>query len=216
MRGLQKFICFRSLSPAFPLPRRGGGMVNICSPPGEHDEKAKKKTERHHTRNTKMSQWKTKPVGFAGLLGGICDVLCLVLFTWLKHTPPARLGSQKWVAGCRGFVFTRTVSDIYASTDSLHVLDLIGSDYTAFGIDCTAYLFNVSSDMYEYDTSTRLIRVQFIVQPSLEIATCLVYLSSWLRRLLIRALPSGPTALNTGRRDRTGIFVFVWCDVRLK
>ena len=70
------------------------------------------------------------------------------------------------------------VSDIYASTVSLHVLDLIGSDYTAFGINCTAYLCNVSSDMYEYDTSTRLIRVQFIVQPSLEIATCLVYLSS--------------------------------------
>ena len=40
---------------------------------------------------------------------------------------------------------------------------------------CVTYL----SDMYEYkhDTSTRLIRVQFIVQPSLEIATCLVYLS---------------------------------------
>ena len=36
------------------------------------------------------------------------------------------------------------MSDIYASTDSLHVLDLIGSDYTAFGIDCTAYLCNVS------------------------------------------------------------------------
>ena len=36
----------------------------------------------------------------------------------------------------------------------------------------------------------------------------------WLRRL--RALPSGPTALTTGRRDRTGIFVFIWCDVRLK
>ena len=69
------------------------------------------------------------------------------------------------------------VSDIYASTDSVHVLDLIGSDYTAFGMDCTSYLCNVSSDMYEYDTSTRLIRVQFIVQPSLEIATCLVYLS---------------------------------------
>ena len=65
--------------------------------------------------------------------------------------------------------------------------------------------------MYEYNTSTRLIRVQFIVQPSLEIATCLVYLSSWLRQL--RALPSGPTALTTGRRDRTGIFVFIWCDV---
>ena len=30
---------------------------------------------------------------------------------------------------------------------------------------------------YKYDTSIRLIRVQFIVQPSLEIATCLVYLS---------------------------------------
>ena len=103
------------------------------------------------------------------------------------------------------------VSDIYASTDSVHVLDLIGSDYTAFGIDFTAYLCNVSSDMYEYDTSTRLIRVQFIVQPSLEIATCLVYLSSWLRRL--RALPSGPTALTTGRRDRTGIFVFIWCEL---
>ena len=68
--------------------------------------------------------------------------------------------------------------------------------------------------MYEYNTSTRLIRVQFIVQPSLEIATCLVYLSSWLRQL--RALPSGPTALTTGRRDRTGIFVFTWCDVRSK
>ena len=95
------------------------------------------------------------------------------------------------------------MSDIYASTDSLHVLDLIGSDYTAFGMDCTAYWCNVSSDMYEYDTSTRLIRVQFIVQPSLEIATCLVYLSSWLRRL--RALPSGPAALTTGRRDCTGI-----------
>ena len=109
---------------------------------------------------------------------------------------------------------TCILSDIYASTDSLHVLDLIGSDYTAFGIDCTAYLCNVSSDMYEYDTSTRLIRVQFIVQPSLEIATCLVYLSSCLRRP--RALPSGPTALTTGRRDRTGIFEFIWCDVRLK
>ena len=36
----------------------------------------------------------------------------------------------------------------------------------------------------------------------------------WLRRL--RALPSGPTALTTGRRDRTGMFVFIWCDVRLK
>ena len=106
------------------------------------------------------------------------------------------------------------MSDIYASTDSLHVLNLIGSDYTAFGIDYTAYLCNVSSDMYEYDTSTRLIRVQFIVQPSLEIATCLVYLSFWLRRL--RALPSGPTALTTGRRDLTGIFVFIWCDMRLK
>ena len=47
------------------------------------------------------------------------------------------------------------MSDIYASTDSLHVLDLIGSDYTAFGIDCAGYLCNVSSDMYEYDTSTR-------------------------------------------------------------
>ena len=68
--------------------------------------------------------------------------------------------------------------------------------------------------MYEYDTSTRLIRVQFIVQLPLQIATCLVYLSSWLRRL--RALPSGPTALTTGRRDRTGMFVFIWCDVRLK
>ena len=112
------------------------------------------------------------------------------------------------------FCSARGVSDIYASTNSLHVLDLIGSDYTAFGIDCTAYLCNVSSDMYEYDTSTRLIRVQFIVQPSLEIATCLVYLSSWLRRL--RTLPSGPTALTTGRRDRTGIFVFTWCDVRSK
>ena len=35
------------------------------------------------------------------------------------------------------------------------------------------------SDMYEYkhDTSTRLIRVHFIIQPSLEIATCLVHLS---------------------------------------
>ena len=35
---------------------------------------------------------------------------------------------------------------------------------------CVTYL----SDMYEYkyDTSTRLIRVQFIAQPSLEIATC--------------------------------------------
>ena len=32
----------------------------------------------------------------------------------------------------------------------------------------------------------------------------------WLRRL--RALPSGPTALTTGRRDRTGIFVFIWCE----
>ena len=50
----------------------------------------------------------------------------------------------------------RSVSDIYASTDSLHVLDLIGSDYTACGIDCTAYLCNVASDMYEYtfDTSS--------------------------------------------------------------
>ena len=40
---------------------------------------------------------------------------------------------------------------------------------------CVTYL----SDMCEhkYDTSTPLIRVQFIVQPSLEIATCLVYLS---------------------------------------
>ena len=106
------------------------------------------------------------------------------------------------------------MSDIYASTDSLRVLDLIGSDYTAFGIDFTAYLCNVYSDMYEYDTSTRSMRVQFIVQPSLEIATCLVYLSFWLQRL--RALPSGPTALTTGRRDRTGIFAFIWCDVRLK
>ena len=54
----------------------------------------------------------------------------------------------------RGLAFTEgdIMSDIYASTDSLHVLDLIGSDYTAFGIDCTAYLCNVSSDMYEYDT----------------------------------------------------------------
>ena len=35
------------------------------------------------------------------------------------------------------------------------------------------------SDMYEYehDTSTRLIRVQFIVRPSLEVAPCLVYFS---------------------------------------
>ena len=32
----------------------------------------------------------------------------------------------------------------------------------------------------------------------------------WLRRL--RALPSGPTALTIGRRDRTGIFVFIWCE----
>ena len=32
----------------------------------------------------------------------------------------------------------------------------------------------------------------------------------WLRRL--RALPSGPTALTTGRRGRTGIFVFIWCE----
>ena len=37
---------------------------------------------------------------------------------------------------------------------------------------------------------------------------------SWLRRL--RALPSGPTALTTGRRYRTGVFVFIWCDVRFK
>ena len=29
---------------------------------------------------------------------------------------------------------------------------------------------------YKYDTSTRLIQVQFIAQPSLEIATCLIYL----------------------------------------
>ena len=32
----------------------------------------------------------------------------------------------------------------YALTDYLHVLQLIGSDCTAFGIDCTAYLCNVS------------------------------------------------------------------------
>ena len=32
----------------------------------------------------------------------------------------------------------------YALTDYLHVLKLIGSDCTALGIDCTAYLCNVS------------------------------------------------------------------------
>ena len=32
----------------------------------------------------------------------------------------------------------------YALTDSLHVLKPIGSDCTAFGIDCTTYLCNVS------------------------------------------------------------------------
>ena len=32
----------------------------------------------------------------------------------------------------------------YAVTDYLHVLKLIGSDCTAFGIGCTAYLCNVS------------------------------------------------------------------------
>ena len=32
----------------------------------------------------------------------------------------------------------------------------------------------------------------------------------WLRQL--RPLPSGPTALTAGRRDRTGIFVFIWCE----
>ena len=32
----------------------------------------------------------------------------------------------------------------YALTDSLYVLKLIGSDCTAFGIDCTTYLCNVS------------------------------------------------------------------------
>ena len=35
------------------------------------------------------------------------------------------------------------VSDIYASTVSLHVLDLIGSDYTAFGLVCAAYLLSL-------------------------------------------------------------------------
>ena len=47
--------------------------------------------------------------------------------------------SQNWI-----------MSDIYASTDSLHVLDPIGSDYTTFGIDCTAYVCNVSSDMCKH------------------------------------------------------------------
>ena len=66
----------------------------------------------------------------------------------------------------------------YASTDYLHLLKLIGSDCTAFGIDCTAYLCIVSFRYVRVqDTSTRLVRVQFIVQSSLEIATCLVYLS---------------------------------------
>ena len=41
----------------------------------------------------------------------------------------------------------RTVSGVvryYALTDYLHVLKLIGSDCTAFGIDCTACVCNVS------------------------------------------------------------------------
>ena len=90
-------------------------------------------------------------------MSGACLDLCSLLFL--------RLWFRLILCYCYSYVLrspmqrfcsARGVSDIYASTDSLHVLDLIGSDYTAFGIDCTAYLCNVASDMYEYtfDTSS--------------------------------------------------------------
>ena len=105
--------------------------------------------------------------------------------------------------GCKIFLFNRVSTCVEA-----HWLRLHRIWNRLHRIFCVTYL----SDMYEhkYDTSARLIRVQFIVQPSLEIATCLVYGFPRLRRL--RVLPSGPTALTTGRRDRTGIFVFIWCE----
>ena len=73
-------------------------------------------------------------------------------------------------ADCQILRFNRLSTCVEAHWFRLHHIWNI-----LYRIFCVTYL----SGMYEYkyDTSTRLIRVQLIVQPSLAIATCLVFLS---------------------------------------
>ena len=151
--------------------------------------------------------------------GGVVVVVCLMIYIYVQRTLLLSLlcCGAKWYAvfsyafirhqvGTRCHILvqkivrTSTISYVlcvryYALADYLHVLKLIGSDCTAFGICCTAFLFN---GYFETRTSKVGYWPQLFVRLPWD---CDVHrlLFSWLGRL---ALPSGSTALTQDERYR--------------
>ena len=72
----------------------------------------------------------------------------------------------------------RTISDVTLLADSLHVLKLIGSDYTAFRLGYTAYFVQrMFSDTYEYRSWLNIDLSSSSIYPG--IATCRVPFKLW-------------------------------------